>query len=787
MEETNSKTVQESEKAPVIIETPEFADQKASDAGASSQKRSWFAKKAEKDKAKGDASSPAAVTPVKARESQAEYSEPAAWGYFKMLPVITFFCSILMVRLHVYYKPLNQYYWTSATDTTPLTDIYSYFKMVVIVGSAAAALLIMIIDRLAFKHRMKWNTAYLFIAIYSAMVVVSCIMSEHKYFAIYGGIGRFEGAITILSYMVMLVYMIHNIRKAGQIKLLLVFICITLILLGYIGYKQSKGEDIFMTDWGQKLITPKMDLADGRNTWEAIDDLWKEGETSYGYRSGGYNAVYETLYNPNYVPMYICGILPLISMLFAYLWKKTETEGSVLRLIGMILYGCIIAITSYNMFCAHAANGFAGVAATVVIAILFFHIRLAKIVQPVIAVLLIFGIMGANTSAAWSKEVVQVRDNLQVLVPTEEEPQEDNTGTSGGRGTLSAALSASESEMGNVQGIFILNSQQVFADGEIEAPKFDRKPRSLTPVIDYIHTYEDTLEMSINGNPLFVKVFSDGKIIFYDADDEFVIPNLYDEKNNLFEFWDTRFHDYINFTYFVIDDGRSIIIRMGVPGRNWDFRVDMVSGGVYYQTMAGKETALGDIESWGFENNMDFGSGRGYIWSRSIPLLKHYLVTGAGADCYCAVFPQNDYAFKYSYRRGHFYEVIDKPHDLYIQIAINTGLISLIAWFGIIVAYMVRMLKSKIRFTSFEDFVQAGCFLGVIGFLASAVFNDSSVSTMPTFYTMLGLGLALTGFKEKQMIKPKEKKPAKPKAGKGKHAKGSAQTEDTAVQTQPSA
>ena len=40
------------------------------------------------------------------------------------------------------------------------------------------------------------------------------------------------------------------------------------------------------------------------------------------------------------------------------------------------------------------------------------------------------------------------------------------------------------------------------------------------------------------------------------------------------------------------------------------------------------------------------GSGRGYIWSRSIPLIKQAGFMGLGADTYPEYFPQNDFKGK---------------------------------------------------------------------------------------------------------------------------------------------
>ena len=47
-----------------------------------------------------------------------------------------------------------------------------------------------------------------------------------------------------------------------------------------------------------------------------------------------------------------------------------------------------------------------------------------------------------------------------------------------------------------------------------------------------------------------------------------------------------------------------------------------------------------------FTSHESFASSRGYIWSRTIPLLKETLFIGTGADTFVIAFPQDDYIGK---------------------------------------------------------------------------------------------------------------------------------------------
>jgi hypothetical protein len=145
-----------------------------------------------------------------------------------------------------------------------------------------------------------------------------------------------------------------------------------------------------------------------------------------------------------------------------------------------------------------------------------------------------------------------------------------------------------------------------------------------------------------------------------------------------------------------------------------------------------------------------FMSGRGYIWSRTIPMLKTYLIKGSGADNYPLAFPQDDFVAKLS-NGSDASLVIDKPHNMYMQIGINTSVISLIALISLWVLYIINslILYTKTTFNSFEKIVGASCLVSIIGYLAAAMFNDHIVSVSPLFWIILGIGISINTSKKK--------------------------------------
>ena len=69
-------------------------------------------------------------------------------------------------------------------------------------------------------------------------------------------------------------------------------------------------------------------------------------------------------------------------------------------------------------------------------------------------------------------------------------------------------------------------------------------------------------------------------------------------------------------------------------------------------------------------------SGRGYIWGRTIPLLKKSLLWGSGPDTFTVKFPQTDYVMKVNTGLNMYQQLPTKAHSMYLQSALQTGILS---------------------------------------------------------------------------------------------------------------
>lgn len=181
------------------------------------------------------------------------------------------------------------------------------------------------------------------------------------------------------------------------------------------------------------------------------------------------------------------------------------------------------------------------------------------------------------------------------------------------------------------------------------------------------------------------------------------------------------------------------MIVYNIDGIDWAFIIDI--NGFHHYVYGKYLDDIVDADAIGFKGRERFGNSRGYIWSRTLPLIKNNILYGGGADTFIYQFPNNDYVQKYL--AGFPKEaIIDKPHNMFLGIAINTGLLSLISVLFLFIGYFIQSLTIyyKNRDKSLIYLFGFGIFLGFCGYMVTCLVNDSVVSVAPVFWTLLGLG-----------------------------------------------
>lgn len=173
-----------------------------------------------------------------------------------------------------------------------------------------------------------------------------------------------------------------------------------------------------------------------------------------------------------------------------------------------------------------------------------------------------------------------------------------------------------------------------------------------------------------------------------------------------------------------------------------------------YRNFSGKTYPLKQVEKADFHGLEYLGSARGYIWSRTVPLLKKYLILGSGPDTYAEVFPQEDVAGKIVYADNPD-RVMEKGHNDFLTKWVQTGgcsVVCLVIFYGYLIKKGWKVYRKRRNCRRTENCVGEnlsfccrmgyGCFLGCISFMVSSFTNDSTLQSAPLFWVLSGIFLA---------------------------------------------
>ena len=195
---------------------------------------------------------------------------------------------------------------------------------------------------------------------------------------------------------------------------------------------------------------------------------------------------------------------------------------------------------------------------------------------------------------------------------------------------------------------------------------------------------------------------------------------------------------------FAVPDFRNVrIMRFNDVYVYRDIRMALIDGhlNLIYHTVS-LVNPNDPIPSFGFEGWETWGSNRGFIFARTIPLLPQSLIIGSGSDTFITRFPQHDVISKARYFNNPNITV-DKAHNLYLQTAITTGLISALALIALFGYYIISTLLILIRKTSQDFWLRLGILAAVVAYSVASLATDSTVSSAPMFWIILGMGFAL--------------------------------------------
>lgn len=184
-------------------------------------------------------------------------------------------------------------------------------------------------------------------------------------------------------------------------------------------------------------------------------------------------------------------------------------------------------------------------------------------------------------------------------------------------------------------------------------------------------------------------------------------------------------------------------VQVSNPDINKMWTIVQFRGQYMVYNAFGKLDELREIPAWGFEKNQHFGDKRGYIWSRTIPLLKDYIFLGCGPNVFTMIFPNDDYVGKTNMNYDGV--IVTKPHNMYLQIWAHTGLLSLLAFLVMVIWYLAGSMKLYFNrpLNGLSDRLGLAVMISIFSYLVTGLANDSTVAVAPVFWGLLGLGMAI--------------------------------------------
>lgn len=599
--------------------------------------------------------------------------------WLQMLPAAFFTAFVILITRMHVYERDMSEFFWSGQGRAQLSDFFSYFKMTAIVVCAILAIVFLLYRVFVQALYIKKSIYYYPMIVYAIMVMLSYAFSDYKEFALWGYNDRFEGTITLLAYMVMLFYIINTVNNERDIKWIIYPVAAGSFILGLLGISQAADMDFFRTTIGKKLITPSW-------FWDQVDNL------NFTFQN---KEIYQTVYNINYVSFYLTLLIPLFGLLFIHSVNKGQNEPLFKKLIWGLLFGLAV----YNLIGSASSGGLMGMFAVVLVAVIVLNKRILTWIKPVAVLVVITILIGGLTFQRWVPEFTGAWNSAMGNTPATSEQTEETTA-----------------------------------------------PLAEMPKLDYIDTDGFDVHFSVGGNEATITTYPDDPEAVKVLDSEGKsIPLIPTAVSPIYQMDDPRFESCLLQPAQDENGNNYFIFTADMQTRQWPLQLR--DNGIFYLNELGVLVDLDNVPAIGWENNQEFGSGRGYIFSRTIPMMKDTLILGHGADTYCLYFPHQDYVGKYN--SGTFSKniniVVDKPHNMYMGMTIGTGGISLLAMLVLWGIYLVQSIRLYIRnrFESFADYAGAAILFGVCGFLVAGLVNDSTVSTFPMFYGLLGTGIAI--------------------------------------------
>lgn len=569
-----------------------------------------------------------------------------------LLPII-FILAILpfIMRLYQYDTGLSVFKWFSDDDTK--IDVFLFYKEVFFIIASVIILGLLLYKVIQDKMKLRFSFHLLPIFIYGLLALLSTLFSDYSSYGFTGIYEQFESIFVILGYCLLIYYAFLFIQSEDDVRFILKYLIISVLVMGVLGFTQYIGHDFIASELGTRLVMPSKFI----------------GKLGLDFNFGP-NRVYLTLYNPNYVGVYVALIVPLLNGLLITEKNRNRISLYVAALVGMLI----------SLIGSKSKTSLLSLVFAFILVLYFFRKYIFRKTKLMISIISLCGVT--------------------IIL------------------------------------LFVLNFNTI-------TNTFNTlfHITKSAPTLSDIKT-DDTITLTYNENVLIINMESESNnltIKMTDSDEKIITYSL-DNATNEYVINDQRFTG-IQVTPVMYDN--KICLDVKINKKDWIFTNQLGDNTFYYLNSIGKFDKINTADSAFFTGYESFASGRGYLWSRTIPLLKDNVILGSGADTFSIVFPQQDYVNMYN--AGFDGQLITRPHNMYLQMGVQSGVISLIAFLAFYIMYFISSIRLywKGNFNNFYSQAGVSIFIGTVAYMIAGITNDSTITVAPVFWGLIGIGIAI--------------------------------------------
>ena len=596
---------------------------------------------------------------------------------FEIFPILLLVIFLpFIIRLKII--PLEGYFYDFWTGERYNADFFTYFKQIFIYIITGWSIL----NTYLFTKDIKFHKLYYFVGIYAFLVILSTVFSDFFSIALHGFNERREGMWIVLCYLLLMFSAINLVKTENQLKAILYSFGISGAIISVISIFQYYGMDIFSTEFAKNLMISK-----------DIRAQVQEFSIQFGEKYS-----YGVFYNPNYLGGYISFYAPLM-LSFAVISKDIRER---------VIFGVFFILSIVALYGSRSEAGVLGAAGAIVFLIILLTVRyiikdkskeeykkiLITRLAPLCLVLILLPVSLSYVPISENPLAKLRTEAFSILTPT-------------------VTKNANYKEIGPINDIKQLDS--------------------------------NTIEMIINNKSTYIQTKDSSNLLILDNDKKIIwkqdISTL-DNNTNINLDSIKEYEAFLTINKSNNEDIYGVKYNISSYGTVLNFLVKseeiFLADRNYKPLDIEKDLKVADYI--GFEGKGKLGSNRGYLWSRSLPIMLNNIIIGTGQDTFITEFPQNDiYARQVETFGWEPGILIDKPHNTFIQIGIHSGLISLI----VILIGLILLITKSVKNILYNNvnYEYSLVIVAIFGFLLSSIFNDSILAITPIAYIFLGIAV----------------------------------------------